>query len=456
MNQQAPAGKLVLRGQVVDGTLNAPLPDGVVVIDGAKIAWVGPAQLLPDQYRTPEWPAIGGAGKTVMPGLIDGHIHVSFGEARSEEELALYTPVEYRSIRAVWNARKILRAGVTSAFDAATTYNIAASVRDSIEAGMFPGPRLSVAGRQLTTHQGLEDSFPSSMQFPPGQAGVLVKSRDEIIEAIRLQVKDGVDVIKVSGSNDSAISDEPLNSSAFRAEEFQLIAEETHRLQRCCTVHARSRDSVTQAARAGFDWIMHASYIDDEGIDLCLKNKISITPTLTLLINIVNSHQGSAGASAVDIFKAEIDAATENLSRAYRAGVPLICGSETGWSLVPYGQWHAKEMEIFVTLLGLSPLQAIHAATLAASRCLPKWTGSIGRLSEGYIADVLLVDGDPLADIRILQDPSRFDLVLKSGQPVDTGTPIAPRKIWSYEKHKTFLSGWFDFNPKTGLGEVRQ
>jgi imidazolonepropionase-like amidohydrolase len=213
---------------------------------------------------------------------------------------------------------------------------------------------------------------------------------------------------------------------------------------------------VTQAARAGFDWIMHASYIDDEGIDLCLKKKISITPTLTLLINIVNSHQGSAGASAVDIFKAEIDAATENLSRAYRAGVPLICGSETGWSLVPYGQWHAKEMEIFVTLLGLSPLQAIHAATLAASRCLPKWAGSIGRLSEGYIADVLLVDGDPIKDIRVLQDPSRFDLVLKGGQPVDTGTPIAPRKIWSYEKHKTFLPGWFDFNPKTGLGEVRQ
>lgn len=448
-------GRAVLRGQVLDGTLDGAIENGAVAIENERIAWVGPADRLPERYRDPSWQEIGGPGKTIMPGLIDGHVHISFGEARSEEELALYTPVEYRAIRAVWNARKVLRAGVTSAFDAATTYNVAASVRDAIESGMFEGPRLAVAGRQLTTHQGLEDSFPSSMPFPPGQAGVLVRSRDEIIEAIRLQVKDGVDVIKVSGSNDSAITDEPLDSSAFRADEFELIAQETHRLQRHCTVHARSRDSVTHAARAGFDWIMHASYIDDEGIELCLRNGVTITPTLTLLVNILDSHQGSAGASAVDVFKAELDAAAENLSRAYRAGVPLVCGSESGWSLVPYGQWHAKEMEVFVTLLGLTPLQAIHSATMAASHTLPRWRGRIGRLAPGYLADVLVVDGDPLKDIRILQNPARFDWVIKGGRPVDTRTPIPPRRIWSWEKHKTFLSGWFDYDPQTGQGTVR-
>ncbi len=456
MTQCKTAEITVLRGQVLDGTLNKPLRDGAVVVTGDRIAWVGESAGLPDVYRRPEVRVLDKPGQTLMPGLIDGHIHVSFGEARSEEELALYTPVEYRAIRAIWNARKILRAGVTSAFDAATTYNVASSVRDAIESGMFEGPRLSVAGRQLTTHQGLEDSFPSSMQFPPGQAGVLVRSRDEIVEAIRLQVKDGVDAIKVSGSNDSAITDGPLDgAAAFSAEEFQLIAQEAHRLQRHCTVHARSRESVLHAARAGFDWIMHASYIDEEGIELCLKNKVSITPTLTLLANILDSHGESAGASVIDVFKAEMDAAVENLSRAYRAGVPLICGSESGWSLVPYGQWHAKEMEIFVKLLGLTPLQAIHAATEAASRCLPRWKGSIGKLQADYLADLLVIDGDPLQDIRILQDPTRIVTVMKGGCVIDTTTPIPPRRVWPYEKHKTFLAGTFHYNRQTGSGEVR-
>ncbi len=184
-----------------------------------------------------------------MPGLIDAHTHISFGEARSEEELALYTPVEYRSIRAIWNAKKILQAGVTSAFDAATTYNIAQNVRDAIDAGLFPGPRYAVSGRQLTTHQGLEDSFPNEMEFPPGQAAVLIRSPNDFIQAIRYQVKDRVDGIKISGSNDNLITPDALDNAAITDEEFELIARETHRLGKIVSVHARTRDSVLGAAK---------------------------------------------------------------------------------------------------------------------------------------------------------------------------------------------------------------
>jgi imidazolonepropionase-like amidohydrolase len=450
-----PVADYMFRGRVVDGTLAPPLPDGIVVVKGERIAWVGPAEALPPEHAN--LPVVGaGPGRTIMPGLIDAHIHISFGEARSEEELALYTPVEYRSLRAMWFARKVLRAGVTSAFDAATTFNIAASVRDAIEAGMFEGPRFAVCGRQLTTHQGLEDAFPSWMQFPPGQAGVLVRSRDEIVEQIRLQVKDGVDVIKISGSTDSAVFDTPMGGSAFTPEEYRTIADETHRLERKVTVHARTKESALYCAQAGFDWLMHASYIDDEGIEACLKHGIAIAPSLTLLVNILESADGPVGASFLDVFKQEVDAAAENLSRAYRAGVPLMSGSETGWSLVPFGQWHGREMQIMVDLLGLTPLQAIHAGTKAGARTLPRLKDEIGSLEAGRYADFIILDGDPTADITLLQKPGQFVMVAKGGRAVDITTPIPDRRVWSYERHRTYLSGRFMYDEATGKGRVKR
>lgn len=444
-----------LQGRLLDGTLAPPLPDGTVVTEGEQIAWVGPSQALPLQYRGPEYRHIDWPGRTLMPGLIDAHIHISFGEARSEEELALYTPVEFRTLKAVWNARKVLQAGVTSAFDAATTYNVAQSVRDAIASGMFEGPRMAVSGRQLTTHQGLEDSFPSEMQFPPGQAGVLVKSRDEIIEQIRLQVKDGVDAIKVSGSDDSLVSSDVIDGSAFTYEEYKLIADEAHRLGRLCTVHARTRDAARDAARAGFDVLFHASFIDDEGIDWCLKNGCLIVPTLPLLVNVVEATGGPRASTMNEVFQAEIDAATHNLARAHRAGVPLAQGSESGWSPVPYGHWHAREMELFVQLLGLSPLQAIHAGTLAATRLFRRFGDRIGKLEAGRLADILVVDGAPDQDIALLQHPERFDFILKGGQIVER-TPPAPRQQMAYERHKMFLNGVYRFDPGSGQGQLQR
>ncbi len=438
----------VLKGKVINGTLAAPVADGAVATEGERIVWVGKAAALPKKYQSVDYETIDLPGRSIMPGLIDAHTHISFGEARSEEELALYTPVEFRTLKAVWNSKKVLQAGVTSAFDAATTYNIAQSVRDAIDSGMFDGPRFAVSGKQLTSHQGLEDSFPNEMQFPPGQAGVLVKSRDEIIEQIRYQAKDNVDAIKVSGSNDSLITPDSLDGAAFTYEEFKTIADEAHRVGKICTVHARSRDSILLAAKAGFDIIFHASFIDDEGIDWCLKNKCVIVPTLPLLVNIL---EASPDGPITGAFKREVDAATQNLPKAYRAGVPLIQGSESGWSPIPYGEWHAREMQIFVEYLGMTPLEAIHAGALAATRIFKRFGHDIGMLEAGRYADILVVDGDPTKDITLLQKPSRFDFIFKGGQPIDR-TPPAPRRQMYYERHKIFLNGVFHYDQDAGKG----
>jgi imidazolonepropionase-like amidohydrolase len=444
-----------LKGRLVDGTLSAPIEDGKVVTEGETIVWTGPSTATPAQYLAQDYSACELPGRTLMPGLIDGHTHISFGEARSEEELALYTPVEFRTLRAVWNAKKVLQAGVTSAFDAATTYNVAQSVRDAIDSGMFEGPRFAVSGKQLTSHQGLEDSFPNEIGIPPGQAGMLVKGYDEIIEAIRYQVKDGVDAIKVSGSNDAIVSSDAVDGSAFTFEEYKAVADEAHRLGKLCTVHARSRDSVADAARAGFDVIFHASYIDDEGIDWCLKNKCVIVPTLPLLVNVIEAMGGPGGTPMNAIFQAEVDAAIKNLPRAYRAGVPLIQGSESGWSPIPYGHWHAREMEIFVQYFEFSNIEAIHAGTLGATRLFKRFGHRVGKLEVGRLADILVVNGNPCEDITVLQKPHLFDFIFKGGVPVDR-TPPAPRKQMAYERHKIFLNGIYRYDAHAGKGVLHR
>jgi imidazolonepropionase-like amidohydrolase len=443
-----------LVGKVIDGTGASAIEDGTVIVVGDTIEWVGETAKVPEQYTTMELASPVTQGRTIMPGIVDAHVHTSFGEARSEEELALYTPVEYRSMLAAWNVRKVLRAGVTSCSDPASTFAIASSLRDAIEAGIVEGPRMAAAGRQITSHQGLEDAFPSWMEFPKGQAGVLVRNRDEIVEEIRLQVKDGVDIIKVSGSNDSAVTSGPVEGMAFSDEEFKLFADETHRLGKKCTVHARTAQSVRATAAAGFDWLQHASYMDDEGLELVLQNEIPIVPALTLLVNLLDASEGSAGASSLDVFKREVDAASENLGRAFRQGATLISGSETGWSLVPYGQWHAREMEILVTHLGLTPLQAIHAGTGAAARTVPRWADRIGTLTAGKLADVLVVNGDPLKDIRVLQASSKIEMVMKGGVPVDISTPIPDRLEYSWERNKIYLQGRFRYDETMSRGFV--
>jgi imidazolonepropionase-like amidohydrolase len=180
-----------------------------------------------------------------------------------------------------------------------------------------------------------------------------------------------------------------------------------------------------------------------------------INPTLTLLVNLIDANQGQAGASSVAAFQREVDAATVNLRRAYEAGVPLLAGSESGWSPVPYGQWHARELEIFVNLLGMTPLQAIHAGTLAVTRVLPRYGREVGKLEPGRLADVLVVPGDPTRDIRILQRPGTFDYIFKDGVPVDRTRQPARARKW-YERQKTFLAGLYVFDEETGRGKLVQ
>jgi imidazolonepropionase-like amidohydrolase len=431
----------IFRGRVIDGTGSAPIADGVVVVVGERIAWVGPRTELPQSWQDSTTATVVEAGRgTILPGIVDAHCHISYGEPRSEEELAMYGSAEWRAILAGYNAGKVLRAGVTSASDPAAVYRVPIAVRDAIDAKLVDGPRFAVAGPEITTHQGLGDAFPNWLTNPPGNASILVRSKDEILEAVRLQVKDTVDFVKVAGSGDATSYYNPLVGCAFRQDELNLLADEVHRLGKQCTIHARSAESVTFAARAGFDWIMHASFMDDEGLEIVADKKIPICPSLPLLVNALDAIGAEMSAASRDGLKREIDESAANIRRAYDAGVPIMAGSESGFSLTPYGHWHAKEMEILVTHVGMSPLEAISAGTLQAARTLPRWKDDIGSLEAGKLADILVVDGDPSKDISVLGRSGSITMVMQAGREVDV-TPLPDRTQQRFEKQHVYFNG---------------
>lgn len=425
--------------RVLPCTDKTVIEDGSVVVGGEHIEWVGRTEAIPAQYQSPEITCADVGGATIMPGLVDGHLHISFGEAQSEEELSLYTPVEYRAIRASVDAEKALLAGVTSACDPGGPYRVALAVRDAVEAGLVQGPRFACAGRQITSQQGIPDNFPDWLGFPQSSFGVLVHTKDEIVREIRDEVKAGVDLIKIAGSGVSS-----NEFAAFRLDELELAADEAHRLDRPITIHARSRQSIEFAAKANYDWIMHASYIDEPTIEDVASRGIPILPAMTLLVNTLEAATPEVLGEGADRIKKEIDAAVSGLSAAHKAGVTLIAGSESGFAMTPYGFWHAREMALFVEFLGLSNFDALLCGTRNAALTLPKHREMIGTLEPGKFADLLVVDGNPDEDVTILQNRNAIETVVKAGEVVTPWRPlIAPRRRHRFENVHLYTSGVF-------------
>ena len=387
------------------------LADATVVVRDDLIEWVGARAELPAAYNDPQIPVTDAGEATIMPGLVDGHMHISFGEPRTEEELFIYTPAPYRAIRAAIDAEKVLLAGVTAACDPGGPNGVAPAVRDAIDGGLVQGPRFSAAGRQITTQLGIGDTLPRWIDVHKSSFGALVQCADDLLQEIRNQVKDTVDLIKIAGSGPGT-----TEYAAFSRDELALAVEEAHRLCRPVTMHARSRQSVADAAEVGVDWIMHASYMDPATLDVVLEKEIPLLPAMTLLVNSLEApgHR----PFVADAMKRELDAAVAILSKAHAAGATLIAGSETGFAMTPYGEWHTREMELFVSHLGMTDMEALLCMTRNAATAAPRDTERVGTLRPGKFADLLVVDGNPDTDVRILGDRSRLLSIVKGGEEV--------------------------------------
>jgi imidazolonepropionase-like amidohydrolase len=400
---------LIEGARVIDGAGNAPKDGWSVLVRDNRIHSMGPDVTAKDVPRDERVSVIDARGKSVMPGLIDVHCHMSYGESRTEEEIDLYTSPEMRTLLAARNVTKVLRAGVTSISQPGGSYFIGVGIRDGIRRGLVHGPRMTSAGRYLTTSNGLTDWFPDSVGVPAGNIGTLTNTVDEMRSEVRHQVKNGVDLIK--------LADSPFGDyQAFATDEMKAVADLVHQLRKKVTIHARGSAEVGAAVEAGFDWIMHGNVMTDEVIEKLAESQIPLVPTLLLLANMTDyADVAAVPAEAADGVKRMLDKTADTLHRAREAGVRFAMGTDSGFAVTAYGEWHARELLLLQHFAGLSALEAIQAGTSHGAPMV-NLEGQVGVVAPGMLADLIVVDGDPSEDLRVLIDPENILHVILDGE----------------------------------------
>ena len=420
----------IRNGTLVDGT-GAPAVPGIdVVTDGDAIIAVGPTGTLDD--RVPAGATvIDATNRTVMPGLIDSHCHITFDDVQSNDELFFHRPATTAAMLTLFNLPKLLMAGVTSFFDPDTVMGIGPEIRDVVNAGAFPGPRIKTGVQALLTSVGGTAGrlIPDSGQV--GYAAV-VNTREEMVIETRRQIKRGADWIKIHATG--SIPTHQGELQVWTLDEMKAVCDTAHALGVPVTAHCRNASSTLDAALAGVDLILHASYIDDDGLQAIIDRGAAICPTFTFLANLADhGDKVGAGAGMTDIFRGEIKATATMMRKAFDAGVPILSGSESGFALTPYGHWHAREMEVFVEQLSLTPLEAIMCATKNNAIAM-RMQGELGVVAQGYRADLLVVNGSPADDVTLLQERSNLHAVISRGEPVDLTQPWPARRKIAGEK----------------------
>lgn len=413
----------IVNGSVIDGTGAAPRVESVLVENGRIVA-LGQAADATAAARQP-LRRLDAAGATVMPGLIDGHTHVSFDEPNSNDELFFHRRHALAAIVAARNAKRILQSGVTGIMDADSIFELGIDLRDAIEAGIVDGPRISSGAYALWTSVG-----GTAGRLIPDRGvmgyGKVVAGRDEIVGEVRRQIKAGADWIKVHVTG--LVPRHPLRGEvkSWSLDELKCVCDTAHELGIPVLGHVRGADSIRDCVAAGMDLILHATLMDETALEAVVGSRTPIMPVFTFQANLAD-FGATVGADpmVMEMFRREIADSAAMLRRAYDAGVPLLCGSESGFSITPYGEWHYRELEVFVRDLGLSPLQAIQCATQANAFAL-RMSGQVGEVLPGRLADLIVVAGDPSTDVTVLGDRTRLKHVFVAGREVDL-TPDLPR-----------------------------
>jgi imidazolonepropionase-like amidohydrolase len=412
---------------VIDG-LSDTARTAEVLVEGERISAVATA---PQRLASAGAQVIDGGGATLMPGLVEAHAHLSFTNNRELEEFARI-PVEEHVIACIENAKLLLDQGFTSCFSAAAAKpRLDVVLKRAIEAGRVPGPRLKAATQEMTPSGNLGDLDTMEVALPPNvRFTVTCDSPDAFRRACRVAAREGVDVFKVNVSGDRGFEEwgAGSESTVITDAELAAVVQVANARGKVVAAHAVSAGSVKMCLRHGVGVIYHAAFCDSEAMDMleAAKDRVFVGPTIGFPYTL--THEAGRYGVTFDAktqahnereFASIVAGATEMRKR----GIRVLPGGDYGLFCNPQGT-NARDLEHFVTLLGFTPMQAIQAATRLGGQLMGR-PEDLGRVAPGYVADLLLVDGDPLTDIRILQDARKLAAIMKGGR--FHKPPAAPR-----------------------------
>ena len=391
--------------RVLDGTGAEPF-DGEVLVEGNHISAVRAAG--DTQEARTDVRVVDGRGGTLMPGLCDAHTHFSWNNGNSLDALATMG-VEEHTLLSAKSAKTYLDHGYTSCVGAASAkQRLDVVMRDAINAGDIPGPRYLANGKEIASTGGA--LVPGITNFVDGV--------EEMRKTVRMLIGLGVDLIKLIMSGEEITGTQRAEDTYFNDDEIAVAVKEAHnRGVRVCA-HARSAESVKMCLRQGVDIIYHASFIDEEGMDELerQKDRVFVAPGINWLIATLEDATpfGFTPELAEQVgYKRELDIAIKGLTEMHRRGIRVLPGGDYGFAWTPHGTY-ARDLAHFVQLLGFTPMEAILSATKEGGEIMNR-ADELGQVKAGYLADLLLVDGDPLADITVLQDRDRLAAIMKDG-----------------------------------------
>lgn len=396
-------------GMLIDGTGRDPQADGLVVIDGATITYAGPFR--PDvigEATLREFPEL-----TAMPGIIDAHVHTYMNGEPDRKTRLVTQLVGTLALDSYVNARSDLEAGVTTVRDCGSRGYVDVALKRSIAAGKLPGPRMVVSGYGLCITGGHMDSrlFPGAEI--PDRFGVC-DGPDEVRKAARLQLKMGADFVKVCATGGSFTNGDRPGAQQMTEEEMRAAVEEAHKAGTHVAAHAMGSDGIRAALNAGVDSIEHGFWLTDELIEIMLRQGTYLVPTLSPLHKLIP--QGPEGAGipqhSYDKAKAGSEANFASFVRAYRAGVRIAMGTDAGTSFNFHGD-NADELVLMVHA-GMRAMDVLVAATRNGAELIGL-KESLGTIEPGKLADLLLIKGNPLDDMRVLTDRANIRMVIKEG-----------------------------------------
>jgi imidazolonepropionase-like amidohydrolase len=406
----------IINATIFDATGKAPFT-GHVLIDGNAIVSV--TQGSAPQADT----VIDAAGKFLMPGMTEGHGHLSFENCAATEHLITPTPEE-QVFAAARGAKALIDAGFTSVYGASEAkLRLGVAVRNEVNAGRLPGPRIRAGGLEISVTGGMGDE--STDHNPRIGPSTLINGPEEMRAEVRRQIREGVDNIKLDVSGDpfyawrAGTVGTPATCSPMHYDELKMAVDTAHNLGRKVNVHTRSVEGSKMCVRAGVDALLHVEHSDEELLDMLeeAKDRLFVVPTIDLFHQMVTGGATCAGITAEVATMMGvpplIEASIETHTALRKRGVRHLIGGDYGFVWAQHGQ-QARDLIRFVHYYGYSPAEALICATRNGGHAM-MGDGSLGTIEAGKLADMILVDGDVLADLSILSDNARVVMVMKDG-----------------------------------------